>query len=115
MYAEGGDEDMSWFGVRVLQRATHGDSPSSEDLYEESVFLVLADDAEAAAQRAGELAQEASIEYRNVYGELVTWRVDHVFDPFEIGDVEPADGLEIYSRFYYVREGREVSPAEMPD
>ena len=106
---------MPWFGVKVLRRATHGDSPPSEDLYEESVILVIADDAEAAAERAREFAQKEIGSYRNVYGELVTWGLDRVFDAVEIENAELADGLEVYSRFYYLRDGREVSPRELPD
>jgi len=106
---------MPWFGVKVLQRATHSNSPPSEDLYEESVILVVADDAEAAAERAREFAQNTLVSYRNVYGELVTWQLDRVFDPVEIENDELSDGLEVYSRFYYLRDGREVSPRDMPD
>jgi hypothetical protein len=50
-----------------------------------------------------------------VYGELVTWRLEHVFDPYRIWDFELADGLEVYSRLYHLRDGREVSPRELPD
>jgi hypothetical protein len=106
---------MPWFGVKVVTRATHGDSPPSEDLYEESVILVVADDDERAAERARELAQETLCSYENVYGELVTWQLDRVYCPVEIENAELADGLEVYSRFYYLRDGREVSPREMPD
>jgi hypothetical protein len=101
---------MPWFGVKVLRRATHGDSPPSEDLYEESVFLVIADDDEGAAERAREFCLQHS--YRNVYGELVTWRLDRVFEPFQIWDFELADGLEVYSRLYYLRDGQEYWPEE---
>ena len=103
---------MPWFGVKVLRRATHGDSPPSEDLYEESVILVIADDAEAAAERAREFAQKETGSYRNVYGELVTWRLDRVFEPFQIWDFELADGLEVYSRLYHLRDGQEYWPEE---
>jgi hypothetical protein len=101
---------MPWFGVKVLRRATHGDSPPSEDLYEESVILVIADDDEGAAERARELCLQHS--YRNVYGELVTWRLDRVFEPYQIWDFEPADGLEVYSRLYHLRDGQEYWPEE---
>ena len=69
---------MPWFGVKVLRRSTVGNPPPSEDLYEESVILVIADDDEGAAERTRELCLEHS--YENVYGELVTWRLEHVFD-----------------------------------
>ena len=103
---------MPWFGVKVLRRATHGDSTPSEDLYEESVILVVADDDERAAERARELAQETLVSYGNVYGELVTWRLDRVFEPFQIWDFELADGLEVYSRLYHLRDGQEYWPEE---
>jgi hypothetical protein len=106
---------MSWFGVKVLRKAVVGESTSEEDLYSEDVIIVLADDIEAASRRARELAQQMCSEYRNVYGELVSWRLEQVFDPFGIEDLEPRDGLEVYSRYFYLREGREVSPSEMPD
>jgi len=106
---------MPWFGVKVLRRSIVSDAPPSDDLYEESVFLVIADDDEGAAERARQLAQETTTSYENVYGELVTWRLEQVFHPFKIWDFELADGLEVYSRFYYLLDGREVSPRDMPD
>ncbi len=112
---EGGGENMPWFGVKVVRRATHGNSPRSEDLYEESVILVIADDEDRAAERARELELAQETTYENVYGELVTWQLDRVFDPVEIENGELADGLEVYSRFYYLRDGREVSPRELPE
>jgi len=104
---------MPWFGVKVLRRSIVSDSPPSDDLYEESVFLVIADDDEGAAERAREVCLQHS--YRNVYGELVTWRLDRVFEPYRIWDFELTDGLEVYSRFYYLRDGQEVSPRDLPD
>jgi hypothetical protein len=92
-----------------------GNSPASEDLYEESVLLVRATDLETAAGRGAQLAEALRCEYDNVHGEVVSWRVERVLDPCEIGDDEPADGTEVYSRFYYLRDGREVSPRELPD
>jgi hypothetical protein len=101
---------MPWFGVKVLRRLIVSDSPPSDDVYEESVFLVIADDDEGAAERARELCLQHS--YRNVYGELATWRLDRVFEPFQIWDFELADGLEVYSRLYYLRDGQEYWPEE---
>jgi len=106
---------MSWFGVRVFRRATHSKSSPSDDLFEESVFLVEATDERAATDRATEFAGQLNTKYENVYGEIVTWRLERVFDPCEIDGDQPSNGTEVYSRFYYVRDGREVSPREMPD
>jgi hypothetical protein len=47
-----------------------------------------------------------------VCGELVTWRLDRVFEPFQIWEFELADGLEVYSRLYYLRDGQEYWPEE---
>jgi hypothetical protein len=102
-----------WFGVKVYQRAKHERSPSSQDLFEEIIFLVQASDEEEAKRRALQHAKRAETQYENVYGEIVSWDTDtRVVDVFCMLDEQPQDGSEVYSRFFYKLGEREISPQE---
>lgn len=106
---------MPWFSVKVILRATHSNSPPSDDLYDETVVVVAASSEEVALERATQIAQAETGQYDNVYGEVVTWGVERVLPPFELRCDELTDGMEVYGRFYYVRDGQEVAPRDLPD
>ena len=106
---------MPWFSVKCILRATHSDSPAIGDLYDETVIVVTAPSGEAALEKATQIAEAETWQYKNVYGEAVVWEVERVLPPFELEHDELTDGMEVYGRFYYLRGGEEVSPRDLPD
>ena len=106
---------MPWFGVKCILRATHSNSQASDDLYDETVVVVTAPSGEAALEKATQIAEAENCQYKNVYGEIVTWEVERVLPPFELEADALTDGMEVYGRFYYLRDGKEVSPRDLPD
>lgn len=60
-----------WWGVRVLLEATHpGQEPRSDDLFEDRIVLVEADDEAVARERAQRMAEIEAPEYLNQFGEV---------------------------------------------
>jgi hypothetical protein len=78
-----------------MRRRTPGDDP----LFQESIFLVRADDEADARMRGAAAARTAQTSYENVDGEPVMWRFVEVTGVFELFDDVPGDGTEVFSRF----------------
>ncbi len=106
---------MPWFSVKFILRSTQGNSPPSDDLYDETVIVVAARGEEVALERATQIAQAHTCQGENIYGEVVTWEVERVLPPFELDGDVLTDGMEVYGRYYHLRDGQEVSPRDMPD
>lgn len=89
---------MSRFFVCLLFESEIENDSSAESLTDESIRLVIADDADAAAARAESLGQQSEHDDLNEQGERVFWRFISVVDVQEFCEDEFTDGVEVYSR-----------------
>lgn len=101
-----------WFAVKLLFECVISGEPSpgtidknySRDIktFEESIFLIRAQSFEQAYNIAEKKAKEAEINYKNPYGEMVSWKLLESVDAFELFDEEVISGTELYSRYIHV-------------
>jgi hypothetical protein len=91
----------AWYSVRALYRADYGhkDASSARALLEELVVLFRSAPPFVAA-KGYKVAKQHQHAYRNVYGEMVRWRLHQVLDIVELMDQTITEGSEVYSRFH---------------
>ena len=91
----------AWFAVRALYRADHGrkDASSVRTLLEESVLLFKSTPSSAAA-RGHQVCKRHQHSYKNVYGEMVSWKLHQVLEIVEVMDQRITEGSEVYHRFH---------------
>lgn len=114
----GKNSALRWFGVKTLFRtATQGaprnvdpDYDETSELVEERIVICQAVDADAAIQQSEELAKQyaAELQYRNVYGQIVTRKYLGDCEAYEI-EGEPL--YEVYSATRLFR--RDLSDGEI--
>ena len=96
-----------WFSANLLFQSAHepGVMPGSENsVWEESVVLLEAESEQEAHLLALRMGQEREVSYKNVYGEMVSWRFDSIQALCEIGLEHPSHGSEVFSRFLKTEE-----------
>jgi hypothetical protein len=91
----------AWYAVRALFRADHGrkDARSVRTLLEESVLLFKSTPS-AVAAKGRQVAKQHQHSYRNVYGEMVSWKLHQVLEIVAVFDQRITEGSEVYSRFH---------------
>jgi hypothetical protein len=91
----------TWYAVRALYRADHGTkgANSVRTLLEESVLLFKSTPSSVAA-KGHEVAKQHQHAYRNVYGELVRWKLHQVLEIVDVFDQRITEGSEVYHRFH---------------
>ena len=87
---------MPWFSVRYFSECVLDDA---EDLYEESILLIHADDDARARTKGEAAARGANHSYANSTAEDVRWEFREVLDVKQLLDDEIHDGSEIYYAF----------------
>jgi uncharacterized protein DUF4288 len=91
----------SWYAVRALYRSDHGrkDASSIRTLLEESILLFKSTPSLVAA-KGRHVAKQRQHAYRNVYGEMVIWKLHQVLEIVEVIDQRITEGSEVYHRFH---------------
>jgi hypothetical protein len=91
----------AWYAVRALYRADHGhkDAKPVRTLLEESVLLFKSTSSSVAA-KGHQVAKQHQHSYRNVYGEMVRWKLHQVLEIVELMDQRITEGSEVYHRFH---------------
>ena len=87
---------MPWFSVRYFSECV---LDNAEDLYEDAILLIHADDETAARTRGEASARRSNHSYANATGEDVRWEFREVLDVKQLFDDEIHDGSEIYYAF----------------
>lgn len=88
--------------IKSADTIKYGDN---EEVFEEVIVLVRADDKKSAEERI--ISQYEELTYENAAGGITTWRFVQVLDCFELVDeIEgEIDFKEVYSRFILVKDG----------
>jgi uncharacterized protein DUF4288 len=91
----------AWYALRALYRADHGhkDASSVRTLLEESVLLFRSTPS-SAATKGHQVAKQRQHSYKNVYGEMVRWKLHQVLEIVEVVDQPITEGSEVYHRFH---------------
>lgn len=100
---------MAWFGVRLLIEATHpSEGERKDDLFEDRVVLVEAVDESEALEKAQRAAEISEPEYRNEFGDLVSWEFVEILGVQGLLTGRPLDGSEIFWSFLSRTEVEEL-------
>ena len=91
----------AWYAVRALYRSDveHKGASSVRTLLEESVLLFKSTPSSVAA-KGHQVAKQRQHSYRNVYGEMVSWKLHQVLEIVEVVDQPITEGSEVYHRFH---------------
>jgi hypothetical protein len=68
--------------------------------FEEVYFLVSGLTEGEAGQKARKLAKQKEHSYKNMYGQLVSWRLARFEGILEMADQKFKDGAEVHFRFF---------------
>jgi hypothetical protein len=97
-----------WHTVAVyLQGARDGQRPE-EDIWEERIVLIDAEDASKAAKLARELTEADSLDVLTISGHTLRWRFSHVGQVCALDEGELRSGTELWSRFLKDSEARSL-------
>jgi hypothetical protein len=92
---------LNWYSARIILESILESAdpslPQKEKLFEDRIFVFRAPTDDEARLKAEKLAQEARHEYRNEYGETVSWVFRDLLDVKQLFDPEINDGTEVYS------------------
>jgi len=86
------------YSVCLLFKSIHV-CPSKDDLWEESIRLIIADNKEMALQKAQNIGKSDETAYKNVQGDMVKWKFVQIERIYEIIEGSISDGCEVFSRF----------------
>ncbi|MDR0716836.1 MAG: DUF4288 domain-containing protein [Azoarcus sp.] len=87
------------FAASLLFRGIRNNNPSEEDLWEESIVLISAEDEEDAAQKAEKIGRENETSYKAMDGSILAWKFVQIERLYEIMDSKITDGTEVFSRY----------------
>lgn len=93
-----------WYSVNLLFEGVHPSQPAEENLWEESIRVIQADNEDAAINIASEAARKNEVTFKTVNADEVRWRFVKVERVFEIGDEPVGSGREVFSRFLRASE-----------
>jgi hypothetical protein len=87
------------FAASLLFRGVSDNCPSEEDVWEESIVLIFAEDKESATQKAEKIGRENEVSYEAMAGNMLAWKFVQIERLYEIMDSEITDGTEVFSRY----------------
>ena len=90
----------TWYSVTANYKAVHLDKPRRRNLWEQTIFLVMAATEEEAQQVGYDVAKSKEHQYLSVSGGQVLWQLIEVVDVKEIIDQELKQGMEVGWRFF---------------
>ena len=105
---------MNWYGVRVLYCAHITGEPSGpmpdhhyhgDDVYEESLLMVQAEDPQKAADWAAETCRQNDRSYMNRYGQLVEYKFYDWLEVEELREATLRNGTAVLSATYRAPRG----------
>jgi hypothetical protein len=99
---------MTWYAVNLLFESNHSMPTGKETLWEESIRLIRANDAQEAEKRAISIGKASEHSYAAEGADIVTWTFVQVGRVFEIEDQVPGDNSELFSRFLRASEVRSL-------
>lgn len=91
---------MNWYAVKLLFQSQIDENPKGDDLWEESIRVLIADDEEAAHAEALKVGKDAEHSYLNEAGETVAWHFREVLEVQDLGLSELQHGSEVFSRLF---------------
>lgn len=97
-----------WFCAAVLKVAEQNGQRQPNSLWEEQLFLLQADEEQAALREAEEIATRPEPPYRNRKGELISWQFVKVDRVFRIAEEDLRSGVEVFSRFLRDSEAKSL-------
>jgi len=95
---------MIWYAIEALFKCEIAVETPDETLYEKTIFLIQADNTQAAEQRALDTAKQREVAYKNEAKEDVVWRFIKLLDIQEVGAETLHDGVEVFSRLMWEPE-----------
>jgi len=90
----------NWYSVTANYKAVHLDKPRRRNLWEQTIFLVVAASEEEAQQIGHKIAKSKENQYLSVSGGQVLWQLVEVIDVKELIDQELKQGMEVGWRFF---------------
>ena len=97
-----------WFCVSALSVSEHDPPlPSAEQIWEEHIFLVEANNAAEAKTKAEEPARRLECTYDAANGSKVNWKFKMILKVYQL-EGQPKDGAEVFSRFLRESEVRSL-------
>jgi Domain of unknown function (DUF4288) len=103
-----------WFSAKLLFEACVADESDAAPLQEVSIRLLRAESNEAAQRKAETLGVDGQHNYENESGARVEWRFLRVLEIQDLCEPELYDGMEVYSRLSWRREGAKTrQPPEL--
>jgi hypothetical protein len=94
------DSKSKLFSISLFFRGVHNKTPSEDDVWEESIILILAFDEITAKEKAIKIGKSKEVSYEVSDKDTLCWTFSQVERVYEILDKEIGDGVEIFSRFY---------------
>jgi hypothetical protein len=88
-----------WFAASILYERVGTDEALTDELWQESIVLLDALDAEEAADKARDIGSSRSVAYDAVEGGRVRWEFRRVAGVDDILNAMFAHGTEVFSRF----------------
>jgi hypothetical protein len=98
-----------WYSASLFFKSRHPDSPENEFLWENSIILIEADNAEDAEAIATCHGQAAQHEYISALHERVQWTFERIDRIYEIDSERLSTGVEVFSRFLREAEVESLS------
>lgn len=95
---------MTWFTASALFEGRHAGKNTTENLWEESIFLIQGTSSSDAEVTAREIAISNEHSYQNSDGEEIAWtfvRLERIYE-LQVEVIE--NGTEIFSRFLKASE-----------
>ena len=100
---------MGWYSALVLYESSiESDVPDPDPLRESSVVVFQADSEEEARRKAVDVGKNAECDYRNCYGELVSWVFLRVVEVQDLCKESLCDGVEVFSWMRRVSSRRDA-------
>lgn len=87
------------FSANILFRGIKDGIPSTEDIWEESVVLIISENEEDALKKAEEMGRGNEVSYKTMNGNMLSWKFVRVERVFEILNFQLRDGMEVFSRY----------------
>lgn len=87
---------VRWWWVSALYKCVHINKPRRRHLWERTVFLIRASDAQEAERVAWEVGRGKEHEYQVAGGETVRWALHSIEQCMDLFDAEIGQGTEVY-------------------
>jgi Domain of unknown function (DUF4288) len=90
----------TWYSVTANYKAVHLEKPRRRNLWEQTIFLIIAASDEEAQQPGYEVAKSKEHQYLSVSGGQVLWHLIEVVHVKALIDQELKQGMEVGWRFF---------------